>query len=66
MKVVFATEQVHGKKQSRQAEVMIAMQMADEDVIDFMLTDVISPELVLTPFAAIDEELLVVNDQVLR
>ena len=35
-----AAIEMHGKQQSHQPEVMIAMQVTDEDVVELVMTDV--------------------------
>jgi len=46
--------QVHGKQQRHQPQVMVAMQMADENVVNFMRRDLQVRELHLGPFSAIN------------
>lgn len=66
VQIGFTPEQVHRKNQSHQPEVMIAMQVTDENVIDLLLAELVPPQLVLTSFAAVDQQLVVMQGQVLR
>lgn len=65
MKVAFASLKVHGEQQSGETQVVIAMQVADKNVIDLLRTEIIPTQLVLATFAAVDEELMVADRQVL-
>lgn len=66
VQIGFTPEQVHGKNQSHQSEVVIAMQVTDENVIDLLLAELVPPQLVLTSFAAVDQQSVVMQGQVLR
>jgi anti-sigma-K factor RskA len=65
MKISGAFLQVHGKEQAHQPQVMIAMQMADKDVIYFVDWDLVSHQLHLSAFTAVDQKISVLNVQVL-
>lgn len=56
MQLFSSSEQVHGRYQSDQPEKMIAMQMADEDVVDPLHFYLAAPELKLRSFGAIDQK----------
>ncbi len=65
MKIAFASLEVHGEQQSRETQVVIAMQVADENVVDLLRAEIIPTQLVLTSFAAVDEKLMMPDRQVL-
>ena len=56
MQLVLAAQQMQRRKQSHQPEIMIAVKMADENVIDALKADMITPQLNLRGFAAVDQE----------
>lgn len=53
--------QVHGKQQAHQAQVVVAMQMADEDMGDFMKAGMVAHELQLRTFPAINQIVFVIQ-----
>jgi hypothetical protein len=44
---------------------VIAVQVADEDVIEFVNAQLIPPQLQLTSFTAVDEEVVMMDGEVL-
>ena len=66
MKIVFPAQQMHREQQTHQAQVVVSMQVADEDVVDFVNTQIKPSHLQLAPFAAIDEKMMVMNNYILR
>ena len=65
VKVVFSPQKMHGEKKAHQSKVMIAVKVADEYVIDFVVTDIISSQLHLASLTTIDQEVVILNVQVL-
>ena len=61
VEVVGSPQQMHGKDQSHQAEVVIAMKVADEDMLDAVKVGVVFHELHLRTFSAVDEEVTILN-----
>ncbi len=61
MKVIDSPLQVHRKKQSHEAEVVIAVQMADEDMVDPVKISLQTHELHLRAFSTIHQEIPVVH-----
>lgn len=61
MKVVCTPEQVHGKQQPHQSEVMVTMKMRDQDVADAVHVGVVAHELHLHAFSAINEKIPVLD-----
>lgn len=66
MEIVFPMQEMHGEQQPHESQEMVTVQVADENVIDFKCTQLKALELLLTAFSAIDEEVMILNDQVLR
>ena len=58
-----AAIQVHGTDQSRQAQVMIAVQMRNEDVVNALKLQPVATQLQLRTLSAIDQQVLVVQVQ---
>ena len=54
MKVILSSQEMHGEQQAHQSEVVITMQVADEDVVDFMMAEVVSLELQLAGLSAVN------------
>ena len=54
MKVILSSQEMHGEQQAHQSEVVITMQMTDEDVVDFMMAEVVSLELQLAGLSAVN------------
>jgi hypothetical protein len=61
MKIIGSSQQVHGKNKSHQSQVMIAMEMADKDVINAMKVGLKPHELHLGSFATIHQEIPVLD-----
>ena len=57
---------MHGKEQARQSKVMIAMEVADENVIDPVEANTIFRKLHLRSFAAIDQDMMVLDVEIMR
>lgn len=57
VQIVSPALQMHGKYQSHQSQVMIAVKMADKDVVDPVEIYLKSHELHLRTFAAVDQEI---------
>ena len=59
-------KQMHGREQAYQAEIMIAVQVADQNGFDPARTDVVSGELHLSPLATVDKHISAVEHEQLR
>lgn len=59
MHVLCASQQAHRGEQTDEAEVMVAVEMGDEDMVDLAASDLVAGHLHLGAFAAIHEEYLV-------
>lgn len=57
----FPSLQVHGKEQAHQTEVVIAMQVADEDVPDPMNVNTLIRQLDLGSFTAVNQKMVTPN-----
>ena len=66
VKIVHAALKVHGEDQSHQPKIMIAVQMADEDVVDPVKVGLELHELHLGAFAAVNHKELVLYFNQLR
>src|SRR5262245_947386 len=66
VKVMFALEELHREDESHQPEVVVTMQVADKEVIDFVLAEIVPAKLMLAAFATVDEEIMVMDLQELR
>ncbi len=58
-------QKVHGKDQPSDAEVVVTMQVAYKDVIDFLLTELVPTKLVLGALPTIYQELVMMKLQML-
>ena len=61
MQVADPTLQVHGKDQPHQSEVVVAVKMAYEDVMDAVEINLKAHQLHLSAFAAVDHKILVLD-----
>lgn len=61
MQVIGSAQQVHCKDQSHQTEIMIAMKMADHNVVDAMEVDTEFHQLHLSTLSAINEEMTILD-----
>ena len=61
MEIVRSSLQVHGKDQPHQPEIVIAVQVADKNVIDPVITYLKPHELHLYRFTAVDQKMPVLN-----
>ena len=61
-----STEQIERGHQTGKAQVMVAVQMRNADVVNSHHADSFVPQCNLRPFSAIEEELLFVDVDVLR
>ncbi len=59
MQLLGTTQQAHAGQQTDQPEIMIAMQMGNEDIVDFAAPDLVFGHLHLGAFTAVDQENLV-------
>jgi hypothetical protein len=66
VKIVCAVLQVHGKNQSHQSEVMITMQVTYENMIDPVKVYLETHELHWASFAAVNQEITILNFNQLR
>jgi hypothetical protein len=66
MKVICSAQQVHGKDQSHQPQVMVAMQMTYKNMIDPVQVRLETHELYLRAFATIDKKMSVLDLHQLR
>ena len=66
VEVGFALLQVHRKDQSREAKVMVAMEVADKNMIDFVYAESILRESQLRSLTAVDEKMPILNSEILR
>ena len=66
VEVVCAPEQVHGKDQAHQSQVVVAMQMGNKYMADAVKIFLVAQQLHLSAFTAVDEEVPVLNFQELR
>ena len=57
--------QVHGEEQAHQPQVVITVQVADEDVVDFMKRYLVAAQLDLYPLTTVDEEVTILYAKVL-
>lgn len=57
--------QVHGKYQSGEPKIVIAVKMTDENMVDLENTEPIPCQLHLAAFTTVDKEVLVLNGEVL-
>jgi hypothetical protein len=56
MQIVAAALQMVGKDEAHQTQVMIAMEMTDEDVVDPAMADIVPHHLNLGSLTAIDQK----------
>lgn len=61
VEVVGSSQQVHGEDQAHETEVMIAMQVADENVIDAVQVRLETHELHLRSFPAVNQKMPVLD-----
>jgi hypothetical protein len=61
MEVVFPAKQTHGVDKPNKSEIMIAMKMADKDVIDTAAADLKMRKLHLGSLATVNQEYLVIE-----
>ena len=61
MKILRASQQAHAGQQANQPEVMIAVQMGNEDIIDLTATDLVFGHLHLGALAAVDKKNLILH-----
>ena len=59
VQIRFSPLEVHGKQESGQSKIMIAMKMTDEDVADFMNVEIVPGKLELSPFATVNEKIVI-------
>lgn len=59
----FTVHQPHGGDQSNKSEIMVAMQMADENVLDTTSSDFVPAQLHLSALSTVDQEKLVIPMQ---
>jgi len=61
MQIVHPVLQVHGEEQSRQAQIVIAVQVTYKNMIDPVVGKLKSHELHLSPFTAVDEKVAILD-----
>ena len=66
MKRADTSQQMHGRNKADQAKIMVAVHVADENVINALKLDPMASQLHLRAFSTVDEEELVARIQHLR
>ena len=66
VKIIRASKQMHGKDQSHKPEVVITVEVRDQNVIDTMKVCLVPHQLHLCSFAAVDQEIAILNFDQLR
>lgn len=65
MKIILAVVEMHCEQQSHQAKVMIAVKVTYKDMTNAMDVDIRLSNLKLRTFAAIDQEMTILNVEIL-
>jgi len=66
MQIMLTVEEVHGKQQAHEPEIVITMKVAYENMIDLVCALVIFSQLKLTTLPAIKKKVTVLNNKMLR
>lgn len=66
MQFLFASQQSHARNEADEAEIMVAMQVRNENMMDLASSDAVPGYLHLGTLTAIDQEYLVVQGNYLR